>query len=118
MTKNYLCLLTKRFAALVLLSILLFGGAPSSYVHAVGTPAPVRVKSQRTIGWHTLPAILARIKAPKFPARDFKITDYGASPGRETDSTEAIRKAIEACHVSGGGRVVVPPGALLQDIPV
>jgi unsaturated rhamnogalacturonyl hydrolase len=110
MTKNYLCLLTKRSVALVLLSILLFGATPSSYVHALGTPAPVRGKSQRTIGWQTLPAILARIKAPKFPARDFKITDYGARPGRETDNTEAIRKAIEACHVSGGGRVVVPPG--------
>jgi polygalacturonase len=53
-------------------------------------------------------AILARIKAPVFPARDFAITDYGAVAG--TDCSAAIRKAIEACNAAGGGRVVVPAG--------
>lgn len=56
----------------------------------------------------TKETILARIKAPAFPARDFVITDYGARPGIEC--TEAIRRAITACHEGGGGRVVVPPG--------
>src|ERR1700704_3274697 len=59
--------------------------------------------------WVELPKILARIKTPTFPARDFKITDYGAKPDG-SDSTESIRRAVEACHAGGGGRVVVPPG--------
>ncbi|MFL6227192.1 MAG: glycoside hydrolase family 28 protein [Pyrinomonadaceae bacterium] len=67
----------------------------------------------RAVGWDAVPAILARIKPPRFPARDFKITDYGALSGGTSDSTEAIRKAIAACHAAGGGRVVVPAGVFL-----
>ena len=66
-----------------------------------------------SVGWDSVPLILARIKPPVFPARDFKITDYGAVADGKTDSTEAIRKAIEACHSAGGGRVVVPIGVFL-----
>jgi polygalacturonase len=58
-------------------------------------------------------AILARIKAPTFPNRDFNITQYGAAPDGRTDCTDAIRKAIAACTAAGGGRVVVPPGVFL-----
>ena len=65
------------------------------------------------IGWESVPEILARIKAPKFPARDFVITDYGAVAGGTTDCTAAIAKAIDACHAAGGGRVVVPDGVFL-----
>jgi unsaturated rhamnogalacturonyl hydrolase len=61
-----------------------------------------------------VPAILARIKPPAFPARDFMITDYGAAGDGTTDCTEAIGKAIEACHAAHGGRVVVPPGTFLS----
>jgi polygalacturonase len=56
-------------------------------------------------------AILARIKAPVFPARDFDITKYGAVA--EKDCTDAIRKAIAACSAAGGGRVMVPSGVFL-----
>jgi len=56
-------------------------------------------------------AILARIKAPVFPARDFPITDFGAVAG--ADSSLAIRKAIAACNTAGGGRVVIPAGEWL-----
>jgi len=55
-------------------------------------------------------AVLARIKAPTFANKVFDITKYGAKQGRTNDSTEAIRKAIEACAAAGGGRVVVPAG--------
>jgi unsaturated rhamnogalacturonyl hydrolase len=65
------------------------------------------------VGWDSVPAILARIKAPEFPARDFKITEFGAKADGQTDCTEAIRKAIAACHSAGGGRVVVAGGMFL-----
>jgi polygalacturonase len=64
-------------------------------------------------GWESLPEILSRIKAPAFPVRDFVITDYGAVAGGTNDCTEAIRKAIDACHTAGGGRAVVPDGVFL-----
>jgi polygalacturonase len=60
--------------------------------------------------WAQVPQILARIKAPVFPARDFVITNYGAVAGGTTDCTAAIGKAIDACAGAGGGRVVVPSG--------
>ncbi len=45
-------------------------------------------------------AILARIRPPKFPSREFNITKYGND----------VRQAIAACAAAGGGRVVVPAG--------
>ena len=102
----------RRYSAAV---VILLGVLHSFYpIVAIGMPAPAtqrRSISRRTVGWEMMPGILARIKPPKFPARDFKITDYGAKPG--VDSTEAIRKAIEACNTAGGGRVVVPAGVFL-----
>jgi unsaturated rhamnogalacturonyl hydrolase len=65
----------------------------------------------RVTGWQSLPDILARIKAPEFPARDFAITAFGARAG--ADATAAIRAAIEACSAAGGGRVVIPAGEWL-----
>ncbi len=62
-------------------------------------------------GWQDVDAVLARIKPPVFPDRDFPITDFGAT--RDADSTTAIRAAIEACHEAGGGRVVIPEGRWL-----
>ena len=63
--------------------------------------------------WALVPEILKRIKPPVFPKHDFSITKYGARAGGESDSTEAIRKAIDACARAGGGRVVVPAGTFL-----
>ncbi|MGZ8867236.1 MAG: glycoside hydrolase family 28 protein [Thermoanaerobaculia bacterium] len=61
--------------------------------------------------WASLPDLLARIKDPTFPQRDFVITRYGARSGG--DASAAIRKAIDACSRAGGGRVVVPSGEFL-----
>jgi polygalacturonase len=63
--------------------------------------------------WAAVPGILARIKAPSFPNRDFDVARYGAKPDGTTDSTGAFRKAIEAAANAGGGRVVVPEGVWL-----
>ncbi len=57
--------------------------------------------------WSAVPELLRRIVPPRFPARDFVITKYG------TDASVAIRKAIDACHRAGGGRVVIPAGDYL-----
>jgi len=45
---------------------------------------------------------------PTFPAREVSITDFGATEG--ADCTEAIKKAINAVHLAGGGRVIIPAG--------
>ena len=63
--------------------------------------------------WNTLPAILARIVAPTFPARDFDITKFGAVADGKTDCTAAIAKAIDACAEAGGGHVIIPAGEFL-----
>ncbi|HEX8721554.1 MAG TPA: glycoside hydrolase family 28 protein [Pyrinomonadaceae bacterium] len=109
----------RRLLACSAAAVLLLG-APQLY-----TPAPsdaaaqsragrrARAGAARAVGWDAMPAILARIRPPRFPARDFPITDFGAREGGDFDNTEAIRKAVEACSRSGGGRVVVPAGVFL-----
>jgi unsaturated rhamnogalacturonyl hydrolase len=89
--------LLKTTLSLILSATLLF---VSAHAAQSTTPAP---------GWEAVPAILARIKAPQFPTRDFPITDYGAAAGG-AECTAAIAKAIAVCHAAGGGRVVVPAG--------
>jgi len=59
-------------------------------------------------GWDDYERVLARIKAPTFPAKDFPITDFGAKA--DADASAAIKAAIAAANAAGGGRVVVPPG--------
>jgi polygalacturonase len=63
--------------------------------------------------WADVPAILDRIKPPKFPSRDFNVVQYGAMPNSGAEATDAIAKAISACSQAGGGRVVVPSGEFL-----
>jgi polygalacturonase len=63
--------------------------------------------------WAQVPKILKRIVPPKFPARDFVVTQYGAVGDGAADCTSAFRAAIDACTQAGGGRVVVPEGTFL-----
>jgi polygalacturonase len=73
----------------------------------------------RTLGrgsgdaWDAVPGILARIRPPVFPDRDFVITRYGACADGTTEATRAIAAAVAACAEAGGGRVVVPAGRFL-----
>lgn len=53
------------------------------------------------------------IKAPEFPDRVFNINDYGAIGDGKTMNTKAFKKAIDACHESGGGMVFIPLGIYL-----
>lgn len=57
--------------------------------------------------WEAVDRILSRINPPEFPDRKFLITDFGALADGSL-STDAIRKAIQECHLSGGGVVEVP----------
>ena len=57
--------------------------------------------------------ILSRIKPPKFPARDFDVTKYGAHGDGQVLATANIAQAIDACAKAGGGRVVIPRGDFL-----
>ena len=83
-----------------------------SITGAVG-PAPWQGGSPADEAWAEAQKILARIKPPVFPKRDFDITRYGAAGDGRKDCTEAFRKAIAACNRAGGGRVVVPAGSFV-----
>src|SRR5262245_28592342 len=54
--------------------------------------------------WQGASVILARIKEPVFPERDFDASRYNS-----------INDAIIACNRAGGGRVVVPAGIRTVD---
>jgi len=86
--------------------------APASSVASADAPdlTPAEVAK---LGWDALPQILAHIKAPTFPDKNFPITDYGAKADGTTDCTDAIRQAIVACNKAGGGHVIVPDGTFL-----
>src|SRR5262249_39843075 len=86
---------------------------PGTVTATATATASVTVQSaSKASEWSQLPAILARIKAPTFPKREFQITKYGAATDG-SDSTAAIAEAIDACAKAGGGRVVVPAGEFL-----
>ena len=95
MKTNYLGLLAGAF--LSMLSIVCVTASVSQY-NTVTVQAPFPMDSIRTF---------------IYPEKDFSITNYGAVAGEESKNTEAIAKAIDACHQSGGGRVIVPAGVWL-----
>jgi hypothetical protein len=48
--------------------------------------------------------------APILRAPVFNVLDYGATVNDETDDTDAVRAALEACKAAGGGTVYFPAG--------
>jgi len=69
--------------------------------------------SSSEAAWDEVPRILARIKPPVFPDREFLITHFGAVGDNHRDCTEAFQKAITACNAAGGGHVLVTRGEFL-----
>lgn len=63
--------------------------------------------------WLRAESIVRSIVVPKFKPADFDIRKFGAVEGGKASCTDAIRKAIAACHAAGGGRVVIPRGRFL-----
>jgi polygalacturonase len=47
-------------------------------------------------------------------AQDFNVLDFGAVPDGKTLSTSGIQAAIEAAHLYGNGKVVIPAGFFLS----
>ena len=56
----------------------------------------------------------ALITSSVISARDVDITGYGAVGDGKTLNTISIQKAIDACHSSGGGKVIFPAGVYLS----
>lgn len=57
--------------------------------------------------------IIESIIVPEFPDNNFSIMDYGAVADGQTDNTQAIKDAINACVDAGGGKVIIPSGKFL-----
>lgn len=74
---------------------------------------PASLRDEIASAWTQASNILQRIQAPTFPDFSVSVTNYGAKPGGQTDCSDAIRRAIEACHKAGGGHVIVPAGEFL-----
>ena len=99
-----------RYGALLAGGALASGAALAAGATPAATAAPTDGCGD---AWDPVPGILRRVRPPSFPRRVFPITRYGAVGDGLTDCTAAFRRAIAACHDSGGGRVLVPGGAFL-----
>jgi Endopolygalacturonase len=61
--------------------------------------------------WKEMKKLDQSIKRTSFPKSDFNILSNGAVSGDSVHlATQAINTAIQKCHQSGGGRVIVPKG--------
>jgi polygalacturonase len=99
-----------KAAAAASVAALLPAVARASSIADAGAVAHAAVEEH---GWARVPTILARIKPPRFPKREFPITRYGAKGDGVTDCSDAVRRAIAACAAAGGGRVVARGGTFL-----
>jgi polygalacturonase len=79
-----------------------------------GLPAKAQ-PSPKELSWYIThaPFAMPPVATPRFPQRDFRITDYGANGNGQVLNTDAFAKAIKACSDAGGGRVIVPAGQWL-----
>lgn len=81
---------------------------------AITTTLPAQnTKERYTTIQVEAPFAMQPIQLFVYPQKEFPITRYGAVAGGSVNNTKAIAKAIEACHKSGGGKVIVPKGEWL-----
>ena len=86
---------------------------------AAGAATPALASATRTSSASRSPAdlaadrIVASVRRPWFPSRNFPVTRFGAVGDGTTKNTAAFAAAIAACHRAGGGHVVVPSGTFL-----
>ncbi len=59
------------------------------------------------------PFDMPQLQRSGFPNRSVSISSFGAVGDGQTLNTNAIQRAIDACHDAGGGRVIVPAGKWL-----
>jgi polygalacturonase len=85
---------------------------PRSWARADRRPF-ARTKAVPSLPWPAANAIVAATKLPSFADVMVDVANYGANGDGNTDNTAAFERAIEACHRSGGGHVVVPKGTYL-----
>lgn len=71
-----------------------------------------KINRQSNAAWAHADKIVRNTKAPRFPKRDFLVTDFGAKADG-SNNTQAFADAIGKCHQSGGGRVLVPKGSFV-----
>ncbi len=80
--------------------------------------SPASFAADSTTDWKKADEIVASIQAPNIPARDYRITDFGAKPDGVSDARPAILAAIKKAAADGGGRVVIPQGSWLGNGPI
>lgn len=111
--KNYFIKHINGFKFLLLMIILL------SFIHYENNYCfSGQKKSITEKGWEQLPAILKKIKAPKFSNKEFLITKYGAVADQVTDCKPAFDKAILDCFKAGGGKIIIPKGNYFVKGPI
>ncbi|WP_349693415.1 glycosyl hydrolase family 28-related protein [Actinopolymorpha sp. B11F2] len=86
------------------------GGTGAAHAAVPVTGSTAEPSGGTPDGWGKVGEILARVRPPTFPDRDFSIASYGAVGDGQTDCTASFAAAIDACAGSGGGRVLVPAG--------
>lgn len=69
-----------------------------------------QTNEQTKKAWDNMQTILKETKVPTFQNKTFNILNFGAKANSSTDNTDAIKKAIHECSISGGGTVLVPKG--------
>jgi polygalacturonase len=80
---------------------------------ALMAPSLARAARPPEDPWRLAAQIVARVKPPIFPRRDFPVTRFGARGDGRTHDGSAIAAAIAACAAAGGGRVVIPAGVFM-----
>ncbi len=105
----------KIFLSMVILQCL----TSNTFSANTSSPKPeVRSEAPSKIAPITAPFDIAQLKRPVFAERIFDIRDYGAvqcgwNDMAKNKSTEAIHEAIDKCHKTGSGIVLIPEGEWL-----